>query len=113
MSCLFCQIASKKIPATLLFEDEQVLAFNDIVPQAPVHVLIIPKQHIESLNQVQAQEASLLAHIIFTAQHLATTLHIAESGYRLVFNTHAQGGQTVYHLHGHLLGGRQLTWPPG
>lgn len=113
MTCLFCQISHKTIAAPLVFEDEQLIAVSDIRPQAPVHLLIIPKQHITTLNDLSAHEAHLVGNMILCAQRLAVAYHINDSGYRLVFNANADGGQTVYHIHLHLLGGRPMTWPPG
>ncbi len=110
-SCLFCRIVAKEIPAQIVGESEHALAFRDIAPQAPVHVLVIPKQHFASLNEVP--DGSIVGEVAELAKQLATELGIAESGYRTVMNTGADGGQTVHHLHMHVLGGRALTWPPG
>jgi histidine triad (HIT) family protein len=112
MDCLFCKIAAGTIPVTRLYEDEQVVAFPDINPQAPVHVLVIPKQHVASLAQTSADDAALLGHLLNAAVEVARLQGLA-NGYRLVINTGADGGQTVEHLHLHLLGGRHMTWPPG
>ncbi len=112
-NCLFCQIAEKKIPAKIAYEDEQVIAFHDIAPQAPIHILIIPKQHIATVNDFNEQEIGLLGHMILTAKNLANELKIAEDGYRLNINCNQLGGQTVFHTHLHLLAGRQFHWPPG
>ena len=113
MDCLFCNIAQHKLPTTALAENDQLIAFHDINPQAPLHVLIVPKQHIASLNDAEPEHALLLGQLILTAQHLAKTHDMALSGYRLVFNTNQHGGQTVQHVHLHLLAGRPMTWPPG
>lgn len=114
MDCLFCKIAAGEIPAQVVYQDEQVLAFKDIAPAAPVHVLIIPKKHIESLLDMQSDDAQLAGHILTkVVPLLAKQLGIDESGFRLVANTKEDGGQTVLHLHFHLLGGRSLNWPPG
>jgi histidine triad (HIT) family protein len=113
MDCLFCAIIHRTIPAKILYEDEQILAFEDINPQAPSHVLIIPKQHIPTLNDLQTQQIPLAGALLYTAQHLAKELGYAETGYRIVNNCNEDGGQAVYHLHLHLLGNRVLTWPPG
>lgn len=113
MNCLFCKIVSKEIPATIVYEDEQLLAFRDIRPQAPTHVLIIPKRHIASVNECTAGDESLLGSMILQAKTLAKQEGIDEAGYRLNFNINSGGGQEVYHIHLHLLGGRQMTWPPG
>jgi histidine triad (HIT) family protein len=112
MDCIFCKIASGAIPATLLFEDEEVVAFADRNPQAPVHVLVIPRRHIVSLAQAAKTDDALLGHMFGTVAELARTLQLA-NGYRSVINTGPDGGQTVEHLHVHLLGGRGMTWPPG
>lgn len=112
MDCLFCKIAAGTIPVTRLYEDEQVLAFPDINPQAPVHVLLIPKQHIASLAQTTKEDAALLGHLLAAAAEVAQQQGLV-NGYRLVINTGADGGQTVDHLHVHLLGGRPMHWPPG
>lgn len=111
--CLFCKIATKQIPAKIVYEDEKVVAFRDINPQAPVHLLVIPKQHLTTLNDVQAEHAALVGYMIVSAQRLAEAEGIADSGYRLVMNCNSDGGQTVYHIHLHLLGGRSMHWPPG
>ncbi|NPV90231.1 MAG: histidine triad nucleotide-binding protein [Firmicutes bacterium] len=111
--CLFCRIVNKEIPGQVVFEDDQVLGFKDISPMAPVHVLLVPKRHISTLNDTTEADIPLLGHINRTAAKLAEQLGIAESGYRLVLNCGADGGQTVFHLHAHLLGGRDLHWPPG
>ena len=113
MDCLFCKMAAGEIRPDVVYEDEQVLAFRDIAPQAPVHVLLIPKRHIVNLEAMEAGDAPLLAHVFTTAQRVARDLGIAADGYRLVNNCNRHGGQTVYHLHFHLLGGRHMTWPPG
>ena len=111
--CLFCNIANKSIPTAFIYEDEQVLAFNDIDPQAPHHVLIIPRQHISTLNDFKPADTSLAGHLLVVAAQLAKKLGIHDSGYRVLFNCNKEGGQAVYHIHLHLLGGRQLNWPPG
>lgn len=111
--CLFCKIASKEIPAEVVWEDGHLIAIKDINPVAPVHILLIPKKHIVSLNDVTEEDAELMGHMQVIAAKLAKDLNIAEHGYRLVNNCGEQGGQTVLHIHYHLLGGRQLGWPPG
>ncbi|HEV8337075.1 MAG TPA: histidine triad nucleotide-binding protein [Candidatus Polarisedimenticolia bacterium] len=111
--CLFCKIARKEIPADVLYEDRLVLAFSDINPQAPVHVLIIPKAHHETLNDVSAEEQQLLGHMVLVATKMAGEKGLKEKGYRLVANCLASAGQSVFHVHIHLLGGRTFTWPPG
>ncbi|AQS59906.1 histidine triad nucleotide-binding protein [Desulforamulus ferrireducens] len=110
--CLFCKIIAGEIPAQKVYEDDQVLAFKDIAPVAPVHVLIIPKQHIATLEDLTAENAELMGHILVTAAKLAKELGLAK-GYRVVSNCKEDGGQTVYHIHFHLIGGRQMQWPPG
>ena len=109
--CLFCRIVRKEIPATLIAEDEFSVAFRDINPQAPVHVLVIPREHVASLNQ--ATDAALLGRLSLMAADIAKKEGVAESGYRTVVNTNAAAGQTVFHVHLHLLGGRSMHWPPG
>ena len=113
IDCLFCKIAQGAIPCEKAFEDEKVLAFFDIKPQAPVHILVIPKAHIPSLNGLDASNAALVSHMLLAANSIAQEQGIDAAGYRVVFNTGANGGQTVPHLHLHLLGGRALSWPPG
>ena len=112
-SCLFCKIVAGEIPADVVRESDRVLAFRDVNPQAPVHILLIPKEHVESVADVAENHAGTLADIMQAATQLARAEGIAESGWRLVTNVGADGGQTVYHLHFHLLGGRPMTWPPG
>ena len=111
--CIFCKIVNKEIPCTKVYEDEKILAFKDINPSAPVHVLIIPKEHITSVNYINEGNAEVVGHIFATIAKLAKELGIDESGYRVVTNIGMQGGQSVEHLHFHLLGGRNLGWPPG
>lgn len=113
MDCLFCKIIKGEIPATIIYQDELVIAFNDINPQAPEHKLIIPRKHIATLNDLSTEDNALIGHIANTAKQLASTLGIADQGYRLLFNCNAGAGQTVFHIHAHLLGGRQMMWPPG
>jgi len=113
MDCLFCKIANKAINAKIAFENERVIAFHDLFPQAPVHVLIIPKMHYTTLNDVPMTEGAILGELVTTAAHVAKELGVAESGYRVVMNCNADGGQSVYHIHLHLLAGRRLSWPPG
>jgi histidine triad (HIT) family protein len=109
--CLFCRIARKEIPANIVTEDEHSVVFRDINPQAPVHVLVIPREHVASLDQVS--DPMLVGRLLQTAAEVARQEGIAERGYRTVLNTNPDGGQTVFHLHVHLLGGRRLAWPPG
>ncbi|WP_198266378.1 histidine triad nucleotide-binding protein [sulfur-oxidizing endosymbiont of Gigantopelta aegis] len=112
-NCLFCQIAQYKIPAKIAYEDEHIIAFHDISPQAPIHILIIPKQHIATINDFSERESDLLGKMILVAKKLAHELGVADDGYRLNMNCNQQGGQTVFHTHLHLLAGRQFAWPPG
>lgn len=113
MDCIFCNIINGEIPSVKVFENEYVYAFNDISPVAPVHVLIIPKEHIASLNEINADNANLIAEVYSAAAEIAKQLGISESGYRVVSNCGESAGQTVHHIHFHLLGGRDLAWPPG
>jgi histidine triad (HIT) family protein len=110
-TCLFCRIIRKEIPATIVWEDAHALAFRDIDPKAPTHVLVVPKVHVASLNE--ATDAGMLGRLMLAAREIAAEEGIAESGYRVVVNTGAGAGQTVFHLHLHLLGGRKFKWPPG
>lgn len=109
--CLFCRIVRKEIPAKLVAEDEHCVAFRDINPQAPVHILIVPREHVASLNE--ATDPAMLGRLSLKAAELAKREGIAKAGYRTVVNTNAAAGQTVFHIHLHLLGGRPLDWPPG
>lgn len=113
MDCLFCKIVAKQIPATIIHEDEQIIAFRDISPQAPTHALIVPRRHIATLNDLTGSDSGLVGHMLFTAAQLARAEGIADSGFRLVMNCNEDGGQTVFHIHLHLLGGRAMRWPPG
>jgi histidine triad (HIT) family protein len=113
MSCLFCRIVSGDIPATKVFENERLVAFNDISPAAPMHVLIVPREHIATLNAVEGRHDALIGEMVRTAAALAAERGYAERGFRTVFNCNADGGQTVFHLHLHVLAGRTLAWPPG
>lgn len=111
--CIFCKIVNKELPAEIAYEDDKVLAFKDLSPQAPTHLLIIPKKHISTMNAIQEDDVALIGHIKLTAAKLAKDLGFAEAGYRVVMNCNEDGGQTVYHIHLHLLAGRSLAWPPG
>ncbi len=111
--CLFCKIRDREIPGDIIFENDNVLAFNDINPQAPVHVLIIPKQHIPTTNDINTENSGLIGEMLRVASSIAAENGIAEGGYRTVINCNEKGGQEVYHLHMHLIGGRQMRWPPG
>ena len=113
MDCLFCKIVAGDIPAKIIYRDDYVVAFDDINPQAPLHKIIVPHKHIETLNDLQPEDGALIGHMVQSAVKLAKELNIADDGYRLIMNCNAHGGQSVYHIHAHLLGGRKLTWPPG
>ncbi len=113
MSCLFCRIIAGELPASLVHQDEHIVAFNDINPQAPTHVLVVPRRHIASLNELSPEDDRLVGEMLRRAAAIAAERGIAAAGYRTVFNTNAGAGQTVFHIHLHLLGGRSLGWPPG
>ncbi|MEM9567479.1 MAG: histidine triad nucleotide-binding protein [Cyanobacteria bacterium P01_E01_bin.34] len=110
---IFGKIIRKEIPADIVYEDELVLAFNDISPQAPTHILVIPKKAIPKLSEANADDSALLGHMLLKAKDIAAQAGLAEDGFRLVVNNGAAAGQTVFHLHMHILGGRPLAWPPG
>lgn len=112
MDCLFCKIISKEIPSTLIYEDDKVVAFNDISPQAPIHILIVPKEHIESNDDITESNSNIVGHVFLVAKNLAKELGL-DKGYRVVNNCKDEGGQSVNHIHFHLLAGRQMMWPPG
>jgi histidine triad (HIT) family protein len=111
-SCVFCRIINRSLPSKTLYEDDHAIALEDLNPQAPVHVLVIPKRHVESVQALEADTA-LLGHLMSVCVKMARTAGIADSGYRVVTNTGRQAGQTVFHLHLHVLGGRPMNWPPG
>lgn len=111
--CLFCKVRDGEIPTDIVFENDDVLAFNDINPQAPVHILIIPRLHISTVNDVAENNALIMGKLFSAAKTIAKQKNVSEDGYRLVVNCNAGAGQTVFHLHMHLLAGRVLTWPPG
>ena len=111
--CLFCRIVRKELPAKVLFENDRILAFEDIRPKAPVHVLVIPKDHFASLNDAPEGAAALLGEILLRARAIAREKGIGETGYRIVLNTARDSGQEVFHIHFHVLGGRPMGWPPG
>ncbi|PWD85612.1 histidine triad nucleotide-binding protein [Ignatzschineria cameli] len=113
MSTIFGKIIRKEIPAKIVYEDDEVLAFEDIQPQAPIHILVIPKKEIPTLNDLTGEDAELMGKLFLVAQKIAKEQGFAEKGYRTVFNCNGDGGQTVDHIHLHLLAGRSLTWPPG
>lgn len=112
-TCLFCRIVRREIPATIVYENDEVLAFQDIAPKAPVHLLVIPRRHIDGLQALGPADADVTASLFACVTRLAGKTGVAASGYRTVINAGSDGGQTVFHLHVHLLGGRQMTWPPG
>lgn len=112
-NCLFCKIIAGEIPSKKVYEDDVCIAFNDISPQAPTHILVIPREHFASLAEAQNNHKETLGHLLLTAAEIARQNGFAEKGYRLVINTNDDGGQTVFHLHVHLLGGRQFIFPPG
>jgi histidine triad (HIT) family protein len=112
-ACIFCRIAKGEIPARVAHEDDDILAFHDIDPRSPVHVLIIPRRHIPSVDQLETSDAAVVGHMFMVAGTLARELGVAGSGYRLVVNSGADAGQSVDHIHMHLLGGRPMKWPPG
>jgi histidine triad (HIT) family protein len=111
--CLFCKIVAKEIPADIVWESDSALAFRDINPQAPTHVLVIPRQHIATINDLTDDDRETVSELFLAARAIAAEEGMAEDGYRVVMNCNAAAGQTVFHIHLHLLGGRQMTWPPG
>jgi histidine triad (HIT) family protein len=111
--CLFCKIIDGAIPAKKVHEDDRTIAFRDINPQAPTHILVVPRKHIPTLNELGAEDDALVGHMHRVAAHLAASEGLSQRGYRTLFNTNAEAGQTVFHIHLHLLGGRRLGWPPG
>jgi len=113
MACLFCDIATHKMSSDIIYEDDDVTAFRDISPQAPTHILIIPKEHIPTVNDLTEKNADIIGKLFLTGKKLAKQEGIADDGYRLVMNCNKNAGQAVFHIHLHLLGGRQLQWPPG
>ena len=113
MSTIFSKIINKEIHTDILFENDKILAFRDISPQAPVHFLVIPKKEIKTINDINEEDKSLIGELFIVAKEIAKKEGISEKGYRTIFNCNEHGGQTVYHIHLHVLGGRQLEWPPG
>ena len=111
--CLFCKIDARTIPAALVYEDELVVAFDDINPQAPIHTLVIPRKHVTSIAELQDSDVGLLGRLLLAGNAVAKQKGIADTGYRFVVNTGTDGGQSVFHLHLHVLGGRHMGWPPG
>ena len=112
-NCLFCKIINGDIAAKKVYENEHIIAFNDIDPKAPVHILVIPKKHIRSINELNSSDINLAGEIILAAKKIAKDQGVNSKGFRVVFNTNDDGGQTVYHIHMHIMGGRQMQWPPG
>jgi histidine triad (HIT) family protein len=113
MSCLFCRIVAGEIPARTVFEDDDLVAFEDIAPQAPMHVLVVPRTHVATLNELTAEHDALVGRLLRRGAAIARERGYAERGYRAVFNCNAEAGQSVFHLHLHVLGGRPMAWPPG
>jgi histidine triad (HIT) family protein len=113
MDCLFCKISDKRVPSTAVYEDDHFYAFRDINPQAPIHILVIPKKHVSTLNDLAEEDAALVGKLVLKARDLAREEGVADKGYRLVMNCNAWAGQTVFHVHLHLLSGRAMEWPPG
>lgn len=111
MDCIFCKIINKEVDANIRYEDDEILVFEDIAPKTPIHLLIIPKKHIATLNDMSDDDTLLAGKLMRTAKNIASEMGIAEDGYRIMMNCNQQGGQVVYHIHLHLLGGKQLTWP--
>ena len=112
-NCLFCKIIKGEIPANKVYENDHVLAFKDIDPKAPIHILVIPKKHIKSINELNSSDKYLAGELILASKKIAKDEGISLEGYRIIFNTNDDGGQTVYHIHMHIMGGRQMKWPPG
>ncbi len=112
-NCLFCKIINGDIAAKKVYENEHIIAFNDIDPKAPIHILVIPKKHIRSINELNSSDINLAGEIILAAKKIAKDQGVDSKGFRVVFNTNDDGGQTVYHIHMHIMGGRQMQWPPG
>ncbi|MBI4686370.1 MAG: histidine triad nucleotide-binding protein [Nitrospirae bacterium] len=113
MDCIFCKIIDKKIPSKMVYEDESVYAFEDIHPQAPIHILIVPKKHIDTILEAKAEDNELVGQMFQTANKIADERGVAQRGFRLVLNCNSEAGQSVYHIHLHLLAGRAMHWPPG
>ena len=113
MNCLFCRIIAGEIPSDTVYQDDRCIAFRDVNPQAPVHLLVVPRDHLESLDEASHKDEAVLGHLLRVAARVANDQGLSESGYRTVINTGAGAGQSVFHLHVHVLGGRPLSWPPG
>ncbi len=112
-TCLFCRVVEGEIPSKKVFEDDELVAFHDVNPQAPTHVLIIPRRHVATVNDLVAEDSALVGRMVLRAAAIARSLGVAERGYRLVVNCNAEAGQSVFHVHLHVLGGRPMLWPPG
>jgi histidine triad (HIT) family protein len=113
MDCIFCKIAQGELPANIIYQNDAIVAFDDIHPQAPHHIILVPRKHISTLNDLKNDDKLMMGELIDAAAQLAKKLDLAEDGYRVVLNCNKSGGQTVFHIHAHLLGGRSMTWPPG
>jgi histidine triad (HIT) family protein len=111
--CIFCRIVEKEAPASIVYEDDRAIGFKDISPQAPAHILIIPKKHLRTVVETTEGDKELLGHLIYVANKIANDLKVSDKGFRLVINCGSQSGQMVWHIHIHLLAGRRMTWPPG
>jgi histidine triad (HIT) family protein len=111
--CIFCKIVQGEIPTNIIYQDDQVIAFDDLHPKAPIHKLIIPRRHIATLNDLDPKDKELIGHMVYVAKQFAKDLNIDEKGYRTLINCNADAGQIIFHIHLHLLGGRKMTWPPG
>lgn len=111
--CIFCRIVGGELPSSIVHEDDRAVAFRDVNPQAPVHVLVVPRRHVESVEQLTKEDLELAGHLLLVARNVARAEGLADGGYRVVANVGDRGGQTVDHLHLHVLGGRRMTWPPG
>ena len=112
-NCLFCKIVAGEIPCKKVYENKSIIAFQDIDPKAPIHILVIPKKHIRSINELKKSDKIIAGELLLAAQKISEIEEINESGFRTIFNTNDDGGQTVYHIHMHIMGGRKMTWPPG
>lgn len=112
-SCIFCKIVGKKVPAKIVYEDDMTFAFEDVNPQAPIHILVVPKKHIPDIHSMTENERNLIGHLFFTAKKIADLKGLGPEGYRMVINNGAGVGQTVFHIHLHILSGRRFSWPPG
>jgi histidine triad (HIT) family protein len=111
--CIFCKIINKEISSEIIYEDNNSIAFKDINPQAPVHILIIPKKHIKSLVDINKNDKVILGHLLYVAKDLASKLNISQKGFRIILNSGLESGQSVWHIHFHVIGGRKMSWPPG